>query len=435
MRPTGCRLCGGACAGSELDRLLQPELRWLWEAVAAAADRRGTPEMTDGSLSVTAPADSSHRAAAAGLLARIPQPGKTVRINLVDLTDKIRVRGDSLTPGAVAAHAVGRELSVRVAQRNARRSRAQSVSDALVESADRHPELAGMGTELFDHLRKSSWVARLDSHENPTQLISDAVDIAGSILRIPDGEKVDRRMLVPHHPHALDEGTPLAGVVLSVLALSGKVASDRSVGTRALWAQAGVDCDNIVGGLAVVGIHPRGWALPVGAVCTLPPRELVSVEWPTGDGWVFVTENPSILAAAADTITAGHPGAVRLICTVGNPSAVEISALSKLADSGWRVAVRADFDPSGLRTVGAILNTASGAVPWRMGTADYLASNPCVSLGKDPMPATPWDPRLAETITETGCSAYEEVLTEQLLADLRRGYPQPIQCDSVTPTA
>jgi hypothetical protein len=58
-----------------------------------------------------------------------------------------------------------------------------------------------------------------------------------------------------------------------------------------------------------------------------------------------------------------------------------------------------------------------------MCVADYRDSDPRVGLGGDPIPSTPWDPQLAEEIAEVGCAAFEEFLTDELLADLRAGSP------------
>jgi len=148
-----------------------------------------------------------------------------------------------------------------------------------------------------------------------------------------------------------------------------------------------------------VGIQPIGRMLPPGTTVTLPPRELQRCSWPTPNAagaWVFVTENPSIASAAADL--AGSGDSIRLLCTDGTPSAAEISAIARIASAGWRVAVRADFDASGLGHVAATLKGVPGSVPWRMGADDYIQS---VAPGMteevvlEQIPDTPWDPRLA----------------------------------------
>lgn len=64
---------------------------------------------------------------------------------------------------------------------------------------------------------------------------------------------------------------------------------------------------------------------------TLPPRELAEVRWPAPGRpgmWVFVTENLSVLAAAAHLVR-DTGTTVRLLCTVGTPSAVEIAAVGR----------------------------------------------------------------------------------------------------------
>lgn len=246
-------------------------------------------------------------------------------------------------------------------------------------------------------------------------------------MRIPDGGRLDRRLLVPDSPHALDEGTPLAGVTLSLLTAAGRIRADQRSTARSLWAQAGVDCDQLMGGLTVLGVHPRGWQLPPAATCTLPPRELACPEWPTAphpDAWVFITENPSVLAAAADMVARNPDCAnpIRLVCTMGNPSQTEIAAIAGLAAARWNIAVRADFDPAGIRTVTAILNAVPTAKPWRMTATDYATSGPTAPI-RELVPPTPWEPELAEQISATGCVAFEEALMEHLLDDLRRGAP------------
>lgn len=195
------------------------------------------------------------------------------------------------------------------------------------------------------------------------------------------------------------------------------------------WASIGVHADDVVGGLIAVGILPAGWHVPSGATVTVPPRVLNSCAWPSPvepDSWVFVTENPSVVSAAAE-FAISEPR-IRLLCTNGTPSVVEIGAIGRVSASGWRVAVRADFDPAGLGHVAAILKTVPDAVPWRMGTQDYLAAARGIrDEGErgvlDRLPDTPWDPLLVVTMRTTGVAAYEEGLLPLLLEDLRRGQP------------
>lgn len=60
-----------------------------------------------------------------------------------------------------------------------------------------------------------------------------------------------------------------------------------------------------------------------------------------------------------------------------------------------------------------------GARPWRMSAADYLAAaRPDLrALAGRPAPS-PWDPALAEAMAEAGVAVEEEVVADQLVADL-----------------
>jgi uncharacterized protein (TIGR02679 family) len=178
-----------------------------------------------------------------------------------------------------------------------------------------------------------------------------------------------------------------------------------------------------------LGLYPQGWSLSPDTVVTIPPRELGRCTWPAPPHpgtEIFVTENPSVVTAAADLVaTALYTGCpIRLLCTVGTPSAREIEAVARLASAGWRVAVRADFDEAGLAHVDAMLKGIPTARPWRMGTQDYLASladaGPAnqVRLRERALPATPWDPDLQRAMSEHGLAAYEETVIDLLLEDL-----------------
>jgi uncharacterized protein (TIGR02679 family) len=252
--------------------------------------------------------------------------------------------------------------------------------------------------------------------------VRTAVAVIGHLP--PHGSRLDQRQLASdhaHNPHALDEGTTLAGLVLALTTAAGVTSTAQR--TRDAWDRLGVDCDDLTGGLITVGIHPAGWYLPPHAVVTLPPRELASCEWPAAprqDDTVFITENPSVATAAADL--AGSGVNARLLCTSGTPSAREVGAIARLAAAGWHVRVRADFDVAGLTHVETLLGNVPCSAPWRMGVIDYEASVPRmqqVALDPECVPATPWEPGLAATMRSTGSAAFEEALMPQLLDDLR----------------
>lgn len=424
-----CSLCGGACAEADLGPLLNPRLAWLWEQLGYAADRRGDAALVEGSLSLRAPGSAEDRAAAAGLVGgRTLKQGQTRRLDLGRLTLKLRARGPQLTPGAVAAHALGRPLAVRAAAGAQRRRREDELRAVFQDTAKSVPrDTLSEPEPIWAALRRSGWLARLATAEDPERFLRSAVAVLAALP--PAEARSDRRSLAAQatgNPHALDHGAPLAGLVLAMLVGAGRIKGRQR--PREAWASVGVDCDDVVGGLIALGILPVGWSAPSGATVTLPPRVLNTCEWPrpaAPEAWIFVTENPSVASAAAESAARGE--GIRLLCTSGTPSAGEIAAIGRLAHNGWRIAVRADFDPAGLGHVAALLKGVPHASPWRMGADDYVGSVTSAMAEEETLeriPDTPWDPRLAVTMRAKGLAAYEEALLPLLLEDLRRGTPR-----------
>ena len=410
-----CPWCDGACQGADLAPLLTHDLAWLWECVAARADRTGDPHLTAGTLTVTAPPEVAARAAATGLLGgRALLAGQRRSVDLAELSGRLRVRGPHLTPGAVAAHAVRHELGVRVQARTTKNALTQRLrshlSDLLAQLPAHVAELAGPNP--LERLLRTGAVTRLAGVELPDALVDQAAAVLQQLPIRP--ARVDRRTLVGADPHALDAG-PLAWLVLAVTGRTGVRPA------RAAWDQLGVDIDTLTGGLLVTGVLPHGWQTPTGAVLTLPPRELAEITWapaPRSGSIVWVTENPSVLQAVADA----HPG-IAVACLNGTPSATVLAALGHLPGAGWEVRVRADFDARGLQHVAAMLEACPAATPWRMSAGDYRAhlTNDGVRLPV-PLPPTDWDPSLGVAMEEHGVAVFEEDLLSELLADV----PGPI---------
>jgi uncharacterized protein (TIGR02679 family) len=427
-----CGLCGGRCLDAELNRLLDSRLLWLWDQLARAADRRGDATLAEGILQVRIPDSAEERAATGGLLGpRRLSKGQNRRIDLAELTAKLRLSGKHLTPGAVAAHALGRPLATG-ARARVERARQEEILKALL--CDCLGALSAKGRfcliaeNVWPTLKRMGWVSRILSNGDGQRLVQAAMATLAQLAAIDD--RIDRRRLatnVTGNPHALDEGTRLAGLVLAILSANGDVSQQQR--PRLSWAQIGVDCDDVTGGLICLGIFPVGWQLPISTPITIPPRVLKTCQWTKAEAnsrWVFVTENPSVLSAAAD-LTPEDPN-VRLICTSGTPSAVEISALARLAGAGWQLAVRADFDKAGLAHVASLLKGIANALPWRMGCEDYLQSlvtdyDDPLSLGG--MVDVPWDPGLAAAMNERGLAAFEETLLPLLMYDLQHGKQRP----------
>jgi uncharacterized protein (TIGR02679 family) len=423
---TACQLCDGQCRDANLGPLLAENLLWLWQQAAAAADRRGDPALTHGTITVKAPSSPEQRAAVLGLIPGRPlMAGQARSISLTDLSVAVRRHGPALTPGAVAAHAAGRQLATRARQRQDRRQFEQHLS-ALGHAwtiSSRSP-LAARWESALAALRTAGWIARLQVADDADLLLRQAFAVIDALPET--GTRLDRRVLatnITRNPHALDDGQPLTALVLAMLSAAGITSSAQR--PRQAWYAVGVDCDDLTGGLIAIGIHPYGWHLPTGATVTLPPRELARCRWPTspaGPAWTFVTENPSVATAAADLAVTGVP--LRLLCMSGTPSALEIAAIARLSDAGWRIAIRADFDAAGIAHVAAVLQAAPSACPWQMSVRDYresLRDGATVPLLQ--VPDTPWDQDLASTMREHKLATFEEALLPGLLADLRRSEP------------
>ena len=403
-----CHLCDGSCAGANLDGLVIPELAWLWNQLGDGADRRGDPSLATGMVTVTVPADTASRTAAAGLLDRRHlSPGQRVRVNLASLA----VHTAPATPGAVAAHAARRRLAMRTAAKIAR-------ARSEVELRDRLSVLVrdAASDTAWAELRRTGWITKILASED-----SIALEQAAAIIQrlpTPGQPVIDRRRLAQDatgNPHELDRNRLVAGLTLALLVATGRATTDGTL--RDSWASVGVAYDDITGGLTTVGILPDGWEIPEGVPVTLVPRVLADCSWPPGNGQVVhVTENPSVLGAAAHV-----PGA-RIVCTAGTPSRIEVAAIARLGSVGWQLRVRADFDDAGINHANAIFSASPEARPWRMGAADYLEGlergESAVHLRLDRLGSTPWDPNLHSTMVAKGIAVYEEALLERLIRDV-----------------
>lgn len=403
-----CPLCDTNCAGADLESLVGGDLDWLWTQLADAADRKGDPILATGSTTVTVAHGVPERTAAAGLLGRRHlSAGQRIRVDLSTLADRI----SPLTPGAVAAHAAGRRLAQRAADRAARATSENQLRQRLTQLLPDAGE-----DDAWASLRRLGWVTRILAAEDPT-LLERAAAVIDHLPEQPQ-QVVDRRVLAQtatRDPHALDRGKPVGGLALALLITLGRC---ESTTPRQMWASVGVSYDDITGGLTALGIAPHGWTVPDGAPVTLPPRVLATCAWPEGaDATVFVTENPSVLSAATEIAGA------QVICTSGTPSAVEVGALARLAAGGWRLLVRADFDDAGINHVRSILDAAPTARPWRMSATDYesgvAAGDAIVELRLDRIGDTPWDAPLAAAMRNHGRALYEESLLDRLLRDVR----------------
>jgi uncharacterized protein (TIGR02679 family) len=190
---------------------------------------------------------------------------------------------------------------------------------------------------------------------------------------------------------------------------------------RALWESVGVVPDDLASQVLVLNLSARGgligsWlasAAGAGVPVRVTLHQLRLAPLAVTCDEVFVCENPAVLRAAASAL---GTRARALVCTEGVASAAVHALLRQAGDAVIRW--RNDFDWTGVRLTAGALARYPRAMPWRMGSADYLAA-----AGAGPallgVPAdTPWDPALGQAMRRTGHAVMEERLLDHLLADL-----------------
>lgn len=154
---------------------------------------------------------------------------------------------------------------------------------------------------------------------------------------------------------------------------------------------------------------------------------------------VHVCENPTVVEVVAEQArTRAHDGGTGvgarlpvLVCTSGQPSTAVIELLLRLTSAGAECAYHGDFDWAGLR-IATALGSRVPWRPWRFRATDYLELVRSIGPG-DPEPLrlrdtpaeSPWDPDLALAMERVGVAVEEEVVADQLAADvLGRGAPR-----------
>jgi uncharacterized protein (TIGR02679 family) len=126
---------------------------------------------------------------------------------------------------------------------------------------------------------------------------------------------------------------------------------------------------------------------------------------------VWVVENPSMLSEALRRFGVACPP---LVCTSGWPNGAVIALLRQLARMGVELRYHGDLDGEGLR-IAAHVAQRTGAQPWRMTSADYLAA---LRPGRPPVgrvTEAPWDPELSVALRQHGVAVPEEDVCDDLL--------------------
>jgi uncharacterized protein (TIGR02679 family) len=398
-----------------LGRLLgDPGLTWLVERVRRRMER---DEPLTGTITLTTPTPTE-RTAAERLLGRAPRAGQSLTVPL-DAVDAV-LRRSGISPEGLATAVtaltgpVARLADVREREANAW----QDAYTPLTTLTTPRPELS----DWADRLRKDGLVRRLARTPDAAKtLLADAAtalralpaDPAVSLPAFANGTLGDA--------HALDDTTPLATLVLSgVRALTGFPDGSGAAWRREAWASAGLLRDALSSTVLTIGLRGTpalDWMADAGEPAVLTLRQLTHSPPRTAPAVVYVCENPTVLATAADTY---GPACPPLICLQGQPSAAALTLLRHLHTHGCALRYHGDFDWGGLRIADALLRRVPWR-PWRYTAADYRTAAAATPLAP-PLTGTPataaWDPGLSLALTELGVRVEEEAVLDTLLADL-----------------
>ena len=362
---------------------------------------------------------ASQRSALADLLglARLPPERATVTVGRVD--DAVR-RGCGL-----GVRELLERLHGPLRDRAGERAAVAAERARIWASLEAHPLVTALPAlhAWVDGLRRGGLldgsVAATRAHVEEALAVLGALPAGGEPLPV-----VAERVL--HDPHALDEGSRLAGTVLRGLAaLHDEALPGDAAGRRDLWALHGVTGDELSTTVLVAGLLPdgpgplagtlRAWA-DAGSAAVVTLAQLRAVDALPGVPQAHLVENPSLLALALDRFGARCPP---LVCTSGWPNTAAMLLLRRLRDAGTVLRYHGDLDGEGLRIAAYVLDR-TGAQPWRMSAADYLAT--VAEAGPDPgrLTEAPWDPDLAAALAERAVAVPEERVAATLLADLER---------------
>ncbi|HYT11121.1 MAG TPA: TIGR02679 family protein [Mycobacteriales bacterium] len=409
---------------ADRDRLVRllggDDLGWLVERVRWRLER-GRP--LDGSVTLVG-ATAEQRAAVHRLLGRKPRPGIALTVPLAAVDEVLRRSGACAGGLAAAVRTLTGEVTDRAAAAAAsERDWRQAVAplDGVVAA---HPELTGWR----DQLLAGGLLRRLARTPDGAALLT--ARLAAVVSYLPAGGEPFGRFAaaVTGDPHALDDDRPLATLALGAAqALTSLPAGTGAEWRREVWASVGVLRDDLSSTVLALGL-PGDPATATGralgawreagqpAVLTLrqlvrdPPRASLS------DTVVSVCENPVVVSTAADRLGSD---CTPLVCTSGQPGTAVIQLLRLAVAAGATLRYHGDFDWGGLR-IGNVLVDRLPAWPWRYDAVAYrrlVAAGLGRELAGEPVTAG-WDPELTREMTRSRRRIDEELVLDDLLADL-----------------
>jgi uncharacterized protein (TIGR02679 family) len=395
-----------------------PELAWLVQR----ARRRLAQGQAGGSVTLSH-ATADQRDAVERLLGRRAARGGSVSVRLDDLEALLREAGicDSLAEAVEAL--TGPLLDARAQRRDTEAAWARVFAGGDLD-------------------RSRPWLEELRATGVLRRLARNDLEVAGELLR--QALEVERRLparglplaelaaAVTGDSHALDPGTPLGTIGVRVAAANGRAdAWDSTEAWRDAWTSAGVLCDELSAPVLTLGLRGDGdrltdralrlhadagepYRLTTRQLLREPPAFTSAAPAPI----VYVCENPTVVAAAANRLGAAS---APLVCLEGQPRTAARVLLGLLTAAGVRLAYHGDFDWAGIHIANVVVRR-HGAGPWRLSSADYRASRGGRPLHGDPVTAV-WDAQLQPAMLERGRAVHEEEVLDLLLGDLAATRP------------
>ena len=393
-----------------------PHLEWLVERLRRRL-ARGKP--LTGHVSLRRPGAEERRAVEA-LLGRAPGDGESLSVSLEALEQVLQHAEICADLTAAIEVLCGPQVDQRDLDR-----RREAAWDELWRSAEAEIERPEIRAWLDQ--RRTRLLLRRYSGRDPQKGRRLLAQVFEVLTRLP-ARGVPLAQLaadIAGDSHALDVGRPLGNLAISAAAALGQESEWQSAeARRRVWAAVGVLSDGVSASVLVHGLVAAGDSLTdqvlnlhhrAGEPCRLTIRQLL--RHPPhfkALGTVYLCENPTILTAAADLHgTACAP----ILCLEGQPNLAAHTLLQHLQTAGAHLLIHGDFDWTGLRIAGRIMNRY-GARPWRFRTEDFHRAGPGAGPLKGRRHEASWDPDLAPAMAAAGFAVHEEQVLEELLGDL-----------------
>jgi uncharacterized protein (TIGR02679 family) len=399
--------------GPDTERLIQR----LRQRIA-----RGQP--LTGALSLSQPT-SEERQAVERLLGRPPGRGTSLTINLDDLDRVVRRSGMHADGLATAVELLTGAVTVLADARAAEAAAWRDAFAPLDALGERRAELSGW----CDDSGSIALLRRLSGTPIAAAPLASAVVAVLDALPAGGVPLAQLAVRTTGDAHALDPDRPLATLVLSAIRAAwcnGEIGpSSPAEQRRALWDAAGVLVDELSSTVLALNLPAApanrlhtltAPAADVGEPVVLTLRQLGRQQPRFRPAEVYVCENPTVLAAAADRL---GPTCPPLVCVNGQPSTAAMRLLVALAADGAPLHYHGDFDWGGIR-IANLLRSRVHWQPWRYDVSAYLAAvsaGASGSLNGRPVEAA-WDAELAETMQNQGVRVEEELVLDDLLSDL-----------------